>query len=111
MATAGTQATGTTSEVPFSTVPAAGFFGWSPQDSVARTAHTVTGGNYRGTYANSTAYAVGDVVTYNGATYRAVAPVGSGNSTAPTLGAVWADASNHRSVAEAATTSHSQYYR
>lgn len=111
MATAGTQATGTTSEGGYQSAPAAGFFGWSPQDAVARTAHTVTGGNYKGTYVTLTAYAVGDVVLYSGSTYRAVTAVLASNSTAPVIGAVWSDATNHRGAVESVTTSHIQYYR
>jgi hypothetical protein len=111
MATAGTQVTGTTSEGGYTSTPSAGFFGWSPVDAVTRASHAVVGGNYRGTYANSTAYAIGDVVLYNGVTYRAVATVSSSNSTPPSIGATWADATNHRGLAEATTTSHIQSYR
>lgn len=111
MATAGTQTSGSASEVAYSTVPTAGYYGWSPQDATGRTVHQVTGGNYRGAYANSTAYAIGDVVSYNGATYRAKSAVSSSNSTPPALGSVWSDATNHRGLAESVTTSHVQYYR
>lgn len=110
MATAGTQVTGTASEVAYSTTPAAGFFGWSPQDTTTRYVHNVTGGNYKGAYANSTAYAVGDVVLSGGVTYRAVAAVANTNTTAPVVGAVWVDASNHRGAAEV-PGSHVQFYR
>lgn len=93
-----TQVPGTISETA-ALAQTNGFIGWSA--TTDRTSSTLLGGTtYRGAYANSTAYAVGDVVTYGGDTYTALQAVSSANTTAPVVGPVWRQASNKRGPAQ-----------
>ena len=76
-----------------------GYVGWSAQTD--RTVYTVLGGlAYKGAWATTTAYAVGDVVSYNGDTYAALSAVPATNTSVPVVGEVWRAASNKRGLAQ-----------
>lgn len=91
-----------------------GFTGWSPETD--RTVYTVRNG-WDGTtataYADTTAYAVGKSVTYNGATYVVKTAVGAGNTTKPDVNSAFVALDNRRGSSEStsATTRRKQFYR
>ena len=108
-----TQATGVTSESPGSAATN-GFIGWSPEPD--RTIYTVrngSDGSAATTYANSTAYAVGKTVTYNGTTYVVHTAVTSANTTAPSSNPSFVAVDNHRGASEVSDTltRRKQFYR
>lgn len=102
MAQTPTQVTGVTAESSYSAALSAGFLGWSPSSVVDRQLHTVQGGNFRGAWTTLTAYAIGDVVTNGGLYWQATAAVLSSNTTAPSAGATWRDATNKRGAGQVA---------
>lgn len=91
-----------------------GFLGWSPDAD--RSPYTVRGG-WDGSavtaYADSTAYAVGKAVTYNGATYVARSAIGAGNTTKPDVNAGFGALDNKKGLAEVSspTTRKAQFFR
>jgi hypothetical protein len=91
-----------------------GYTGWTPDPS--DTVYSVRNGS-DGTaataYADSTAYAVGKTVTYQGVTYVVRTAVLNTNTTKPNVNASFAVLDNHRGPAETltVTTEHPQYYR
>ena len=108
-----TQTAGTASE-SIAAAATNGFLGWSPETD--RTVYTVRGGG-DGTaataYADSTAYAVGKTVTYNGKTYLARTAVGSGNTTKPDVNSSFVLADNRKGGGEIQSPAvrKSQFYR
>lgn len=108
-----TQATGLTSET-LASAATSGFLGWSPEAD--RTQYTVRNGS-DGTaavaYADSTAYAVGKSVTYNGKTYVVRTAVSSANTTKPDVSSSFVLQDNHRGPGEvsSATARRQQFYR
>lgn len=92
----------------------AGFLGWSPDaDRTAYTLRNGSDGSAATAYANSTAYAVGKTVTYNGVTYVVRTAVTSANTTAPSSNSSFVAVDNHRGAAEVpdATSRRKQFYR
>lgn len=108
-----TQSAGTASESAGSAATN-GFTGWSPE--MDRTVYTVRNG-WDGTtataYADSTAYAVGKSVTYNGLTYVVKTAVGAGNTTKPDVNAAFVLLDNRRGPSEltSQTARIKQFYR
>lgn len=107
------QVTGITSETAGSAVTN-GFTGWSPEAD--RTVYTIRNGS-DGTaataYADSTAYAVGKTVTYNGSTYVVRTAVLSSNTTKPDANPKFVTVDNRRGPGElpSAATRRKQFYR
>ena len=97
-----TQVTGVASE-SISAGATNGYIGWSPEPD--RTIYTLKNGS-DGTaataYADSTAYAVGKSVTYNGSTYVVHTAVGAGNTTKPDVLASFVLTDNHKGAGEIA---------
>lgn len=91
-----------------------GFTGWSPETD--RTVYTVRNGS-DGTaataYADSTAYAVGKSVTYNGTTYVVKTAVTAANTTKPDVNSSFVPLDNRRGSAEnsSASARRKQFYR
>lgn len=109
MAVTPSQTTGVTAESSYAAGLTAGFIGWSPASVADRLLHTVRGGSVIGAYATLTAYAVGDVVTYNGVRYQAITAVASSNTTVPAVGAVWRNAEDKRGAAQQPNTLYRTY--
>ena len=108
-----TQATGAAAESA-ALAATAGYLGWSPEaDRTAYTVRNGSDGSVATAYANTTAYAVGKTVTYNGATYVVRTAVTSANTTAPSSNSSFALVDNHRGTAEVSdtTTRVKQFYR
>ena len=108
-----TQSSGITSESAGSAATN-GFTGWSPETD--RTQYTVRNGWDGSTvtaYADSTAYAVGKSVTYNGVTYVVKSAVAGSNTTKPDVNSKFVPLDNRRGGAENAdaTTRRKQFYR
>lgn len=92
----------------------AGYLGWSPEaDRTAYTVRNGSDGSAATAYANSTAYAVGKTVTYNGATYVVRTAVTAANTTAPPSNSSFVAVDNHRGAAENtdAVSRRKQFYR
>jgi hypothetical protein len=108
-----TQATGLASEAAGSAATN-GFTGWSPEaDRTSYTLRNGSDGSVATAYADSTAYAVGKSVTYQGLTYVVRTAVTSANTTKPNVSASFVQVDNHRGPAEFpdATTRRKQFYR
>lgn len=108
-----TQAAGSAAE-SIAAAASAGYLGWSPEaDRTAYTLRNGSDGSAATAYANSTAYAVGKTVTYNGATYVVRTAVTSANTTAPSSNSSFLLVDNHRGSGELpdATTRRKQFYR
>ena len=91
-----------------------GFTGWSPEaDRTTYTVRNGSDGSVATAYADSTAYAVGKSVTYNGSTYVVKAAVGAGNTTKPDANASFVPVDNRRGAAEftSPATRRKQFYR
>lgn len=108
-----TQVTGLASET-LALQATNGFLGWAPEsDHSVYTQRNGWDGSAVVAYADSTAYAVGKAVTYNGTTYVVRTAVLAANTTKPDVNPKFVQADNHRGPAEqgSATAPTLQFYR